>query len=52
MRRVLKLLLSSDPQIEVVGEARDGVETLLLSDALNPDVITMDINMPRRADWK
>ncbi len=48
MRRVLKLLLTSDPQIDVVGEARDGVETLLLSDALNPDVITMDINMPRK----
>jgi two-component system chemotaxis response regulator CheB len=49
MRRVLKLLLTSDPQIEVVGEARDGVETLLLCDALNPDVVTMDINMPRKS---
>jgi two-component system chemotaxis response regulator CheB len=49
MRRVLRLLLSSDPEIEVVGEARDGVEALLLSDALNPDVITMDINMPRKS---
>ena len=48
MRRVLKLLLSSDPQIDIVGEARDGVEALLLSEALNPDVITMDINMPRK----
>ena len=49
MRRVLKLLLTSDPQIDIVGEARDGVEVLLLSDALNPDVITMDINMPRKS---
>ncbi len=49
MRRVLKLLLTSDPEIDVVGEARDGVEALLLSDALNPDVITMDINMPRKS---
>jgi two-component system chemotaxis response regulator CheB len=49
MRRVLKLLLTSDPQIDVVGEARDGVETLLLNDSLNPDVITMDINMPRKS---
>jgi two-component system chemotaxis response regulator CheB len=49
MRRVLRLLLSSDPQIEVVGEARDGVETVLLSDSLNPDVITMDINMPKKS---
>jgi two-component system chemotaxis response regulator CheB len=49
MRRVLKMLLTSDPQIEVVGEARDGVEALLLSEALNPDVITMDINMPRKS---
>jgi len=49
MRRVLKLLLTSDPQIDVVGEARDGVEALLLNDSLNPDVITMDINMPRKS---
>ncbi|MGD0975195.1 MAG: chemotaxis response regulator protein-glutamate methylesterase [Candidatus Korobacteraceae bacterium] len=49
MRRVLKVLLSSDPQIDIVGEARDGVEALLLSEALNPDVITMDINMPRKS---
>jgi two-component system chemotaxis response regulator CheB len=49
MRRVLRLLLSSDPQIEVVGEARDGVEAVLQSGALHPDVITMDINMPKRS---
>jgi two-component system chemotaxis response regulator CheB len=49
MRRVLKLLLTSDPQIDVVGEARDGVETVLLCDTLNPDVVTMDINMPRKS---
>ncbi|MGA2960500.1 MAG: chemotaxis response regulator protein-glutamate methylesterase [Candidatus Korobacteraceae bacterium] len=49
MRRVLKMLLTSDPEIDVVGEARDGVETVLLSDSLNPDVITMDINMPRQS---
>ncbi len=49
MRRVLRMLLSGDPQIEVVGEARDGVEAVLQSDALSPDVITMDINMPKRS---
>ncbi len=48
MRRTLRLLLESDPQLEVVGEARDGVETVLQNEALNPDVITMDINMPKR----
>lgn len=49
MRRVLKALLSSDPSVEVVGEARDGEEAVLQSEALKPDVITMDINMPKKS---
>ena len=46
MRKVLVSILSADPQMEVVGEARDGKEAVAQSEALNPDVITMDINMP------
>src|SRR5437868_3406180 len=46
MRKVLVSILSADPQMEVVGEARDGKEAVTQSEALNPDVITMDINMP------
>ncbi len=46
MRKVLLSILSADPQIDVVGEARDGVEAVSQAESLHPDVITMDINMP------
>ncbi len=41
------LLLQRAKDIEVVGEARDGQEAVLLAGQLSPDVITMDIKMPR-----
>ncbi len=46
MRKVLQSILTADPDLEVCGEARDGREAVAQSDALSPDVITMDINMP------
>ena len=46
MRKVLVSIFTSDPQLEVVGEARDGKEAVSLNETLRPDVITMDINMP------
>src|SRR5579859_2928624 len=46
MRKVLVSILSADPNMEVVGEARDGREGVTHAQGLNPDVITMDINMP------
>ncbi len=46
MRKVLHSILAADPQLEVVGEARDGRDAVLQAEALKPDVITMDINMP------
>lgn len=39
-------LLSDEPDIEIVGEARDGREAVELALAQRPDVIVMDINMP------
>lgn len=39
--------ISSDPEIEVVGHARDGIEALDLTRSLQPSVITMDVTMPR-----
>lgn len=47
MRRILKEMLSSDPQIEVVDTARDGEEAVVKSLEQRPDVITMDVNMPK-----
>ena len=46
MRKVLQSIFLADPQLEVVGEARDGREAVTLAEQLHPDVITMDINMP------
>lgn len=47
MRRALSSLISQDPDIKIVGSARDGEDALQKISALNPDVVTMDIEMPR-----
>ncbi|MBF0226990.1 MAG: chemotaxis response regulator protein-glutamate methylesterase [Desulfobacterales bacterium] len=47
MRRSLKEILESEGNIEVIASARDGVDVLEKADLYNPDVITLDINMPR-----
>jgi len=41
------LMLSIDERIEIVGYASDGVEGVSLVDALRPDVVLMDVHMPR-----
>lgn len=46
MRKVLQGIISSDPQLQVCGEARDGRDALAQLESLKPDVISMDINMP------
>lgn len=46
MRKVLLSIISADPTMEVVGEARDGRDGVAQAEQLKPDVITMDINMP------
>jgi two-component system chemotaxis response regulator CheB len=47
MRKVLQGIISSDPGLEVCGEGKDGREAVEQSDLLKPDVVSMDINMPR-----
>jgi len=46
MRMVLRSVLESDPQLQVVGEARNGKEALVKCKNVDPDIITMDIRMP------
>lgn len=46
MQRVLSDLLKSDPRISVIGTAFDGEEAITKISALNPDVVTMDVEMP------
>ncbi len=45
-RELLAAMLSSDPEIEVIGLAKDGREAVALTRALKPDLVTMDIQMP------
>jgi DNA-binding NarL/FixJ family response regulator len=45
-RQGLRMLFEMEPDIKIVGEARDGIEAEQLAESLRPDVILMDINMP------
>ena len=47
VRKVVTQMLERSPAIEVVGAARDGEEALELAERLRPDVITLDLVMPR-----
>ena len=47
VRKVVTQMLARSPAIEVVGGARDGAEALELVELLKPDVITLDLIMPR-----
>ena len=46
VRSGLRALLQADPDLEVVGEAGDGMETLRLAETLHPDTVLLDITMP------
>lgn len=47
MRKAISEILESDEKLQVVGTARDGLDGLDKIKELNPDVITLDIDMPR-----
>ena len=47
-RRGLQMVLEQEPDIEVVGEASDGSEAVTVASDTLPDVVLMDVRMPRR----
>jgi len=47
VRAILRNALSQHPDIEVVGQAADGLDALTKIPALRPDVVTLDVEMPR-----
>ncbi|HVV02168.1 MAG TPA: response regulator transcription factor [Verrucomicrobiae bacterium] len=47
VRQGLKALLASEPGIEIAGEAEDGQVAVTMADELHPDVILMDIALPK-----
>ena len=45
VRKSIKILLNTDPAIQVVGEANDGLEAFSQVEQLDPDVVLMDLVM-------
>lgn len=47
MRKAIMSILEKDPEIKIVGQARNGEEAVELCRTLDPDVMTLDVEMPR-----
>jgi DNA-binding NarL/FixJ family response regulator len=47
-RRGLQMVLGAESDVEVVGEASDGAEALKVAAATTPDIVLMDVRMPKR----
>src|SRR5436309_15351716 len=48
-RRGLEMVLEQEPDIDVVGEAGDGAEAVAKAADLLPDIVLMDVRMPKRS---
>jgi DNA-binding NarL/FixJ family response regulator len=48
IRRGMTLMLASETDMDVVGQAVDGVEAVAMAERLRPDVVLMDLHMPRK----
>src|SRR5688500_2178410 len=46
-RMIFRLLLAADARLEMAGEAEDGGEAVELCDEVQPDVVVLDLDMPR-----
>ena len=47
LREGLRALLSSDPELEIAGEAEDGQEAIRCVEKFKPSLVLMDLSMPR-----
>jgi two-component system chemotaxis response regulator CheB len=47
LRQTTKLILESDPSLQVIGEASNGADAVTMAGRMHPDVITMDVRMPK-----
>jgi DNA-binding NarL/FixJ family response regulator len=47
LREGLKALISSNPEFEIVGEAKDGAEAIRSVNNIRPDLVLMDLSMPK-----
>lgn len=47
LRMGFRLILEGEDDMQIVGEAADGIDALTQTDALKPDVVLMDVRMPR-----
>ncbi len=45
-RTLLVAMMSADPEIEIIAEAKTGIEAVEMAERLRPDLITMDVHMP------
>ena len=52
LRQTTKLILESDPSLQVIGEASNGADAVAMAGRLRPDVITMDVRMPKMDGMK
>jgi two-component system, NarL family, response regulator NreC len=47
LRKGIRSILSERPEFRIIGEAKDGLDAIRLSKKLKPDMIIMDLSMPR-----
>ena len=47
LRTMVRLVLELDERIDVVGEAGDGLQAIELAESLRPDIMLLDLSMPR-----
>lgn len=46
IRSLIRAILDKEPDMQIVGEAKDGLEAVAMASRLKPNVVTMDFNMP------